>query len=258
MFFAAAATIAIDIAWFDRRDDLATDAFSDVANLPSPTPPAFRPPPAAPLAEGSISVWAPVRARAVVRVAPFAQARAITVLDTRTSEDTTNLVLVLERSRLGGGTWVKVRFPVLPNNTIGWVRREHLGGYHFVNKHLVVDLNRLTATLFTEGRVVFRTAVGVGTSRAPTPRGEFYVREKLTRYRSPFFGPVAFGTSARSPTLTDWPDGGFIGIHGTNQPELLPGRVSHGCIRIRNAAILRLERLLPVGTPLTIRGSDAG
>jgi hypothetical protein len=26
----------------------------------------------------------------------------------------------------------------------------------------------------------------------------------------------AFGTSARSVVLTDWPDGGFIGIHGTN------------------------------------------
>jgi lipoprotein-anchoring transpeptidase ErfK/SrfK len=53
--------------------------------------------------------------------------------------------------------------------------------------------------------------------------------------------------------LTDWPAGGFVGIHGTNRPELLPGRVSHGCIRMRNQDILRLARLLPVGTPLTIR-----
>ena len=33
----------------------------------------------------------------------------------------------------------------------------------------------------------------------------------------------------------------------------MPGRVSHGCIRLRNADILRLARLLPVGTPLEIR-----
>ena len=72
-------------------------------------------------------------------------------------------------------------------------------------------------------------------------------------YASPFYGPVAFGTSARSEVLTDWPAGGFVGIHGTNRPELLPGRVSHGCIRLRNQDILRLARLLPVGTPLTIR-----
>ena len=75
----------------------------------------------------------------------------------------------------------------------------------------------------------------------------------LSRYASPFYGPVAFGTSARSAVLTDWPAGGFVGIHGTDQPELIPGRVSHGCIRLRNADIVRLARLMPVGTPVTIR-----
>ena len=68
------------------------------------------------------------------------------------------------------------------------------------------------------------------------------MRSELTRYASPFYGPVAFGTTARSAVLTDWPDGGFIGIHGTNEPQLLPGRVSHGCIRLRNRDILRLHR----------------
>ena len=64
---------------------------------------------------------------------------------------------------------------------------------------------------------------------------------------------MAFLTSARSPVLTDWPGGGFVGVHGTNQPGILPGRVSHGCIRMRNDAILQLARLMKVGTPLTIR-----
>lgn len=68
----------------------------------------------------------------------------------------------------------------------------------------------------------------------------------------PFYGPLAFGTSARSAVLTDWPGGGFVGIHRTNQPQILPGRVSHGCIRMPSASILRLAQLMPVGTPLTI------
>ncbi|MFN2627549.1 MAG: L,D-transpeptidase [Gaiellaceae bacterium] len=78
-------------------------------------------------------------------------------------------------------------------------------------------------------------------------------RSELTRYASPFYGPVAFGTSARSAVLTDWPGGGFIGIHGANEPQLIPGRISHGCIRLRNSDIVRLAALLPVGTPLTIK-----
>ena len=98
-----------------------------------------------------------------------------------------------------------------------------------------------------------RVPVGVGTAAAPTPRGKFVIRNELTRFHSAFYGPIALGTSARSATLTDWPGGGYIGIHGTDEPALIPGRVSHGCVRMRNADILRLVRLAPVGTPLTIR-----
>lgn len=79
------------------------------------------------------------------------------------------------------------------------------------------------------------------------------IRNELTRYASAFYGPVAFGTTARSAVLTDWPAGGFVGIHGTDAPGLIPGRVSHGCIRMRNHDIRRLATLMPVGTPLTIR-----
>ena len=64
---------------------------------------------------------------------------------------------------------------------------------------------------------------------------------------------MAFGISARSAVLTDWPGGGYVGIHGTNQPGLIPGYISHGCIRMRNAAILALGRLMKVGSPVSIR-----
>ena len=99
---------------------------------------------------------------------------------------------------------------------------------------------------------VLRTRVGVGKPYWPTPAGEFYVRERITGFTDPIYGPLAFGTNARSAVLTDWPGGGFIGIHGTDQPEILPGRVSHGCVRMHNSAVRRLSRLMPLGTPVTI------
>jgi lipoprotein-anchoring transpeptidase ErfK/SrfK len=108
-------------------------------------------------------------------------------------------------------------------------------------------------TLYRAGKPVFWSRVGVGRPQWPTPTGQFYVRNMLFGFDDPFYGPVAFGTSGRSTVLTDWPGGGFIGIHGTNEPGILPGRVSHGCIRLRNADMVRLARILPVGTPLTIR-----
>ncbi|HEY8763118.1 MAG TPA: L,D-transpeptidase, partial [Solirubrobacteraceae bacterium] len=66
------------------------------------------------------------------------------------------------------------------------------------------------------------------------------------------YGPVAFGSSDYS-VLSDWPGGGVIGIHGTNEPFLIPGRPSHGCIRVQNPAVAQLWRLMPIGTPLLIR-----
>jgi hypothetical protein len=168
-----------------------------------------------------------------------------------TPDGTRNVVVVDGEATRRGALWVRVELPVLPNGTTGWVPRSSLGGYAFVETRLVVDRRRLTATLYRGRTAVFAAPVGVGTAGAPTPAGRFYVRERLTSL-SAFYGPVAFGTNARSPVLTDWPGGGFIGIHGTNEPQLIPGRISHGCIRLRNGDIRRLARLMPVGTRVVV------
>jgi hypothetical protein len=223
--------------------------------LPAPIQPAFTPPKPAMLRKSdAVARWAPVVDEVAARSRPSRAAPAIARLESRTPEGTSNIVLVLGTARdEAGRVWAHVRLAVLPNNTTGWVPRSALGGYHFARSHLVVKLGRFRATLYRDGRSVFQASIGVGKSAWPTPTGEFYIRNKLSGFGNPFYGPLAFGTSARSSVLTDWPAGGFIGIHGTNQPQILPGRVSHGCIRMRNQDILRLDRLMHVGTPLTIR-----
>jgi lipoprotein-anchoring transpeptidase ErfK/SrfK len=225
-----------------------------LGGLPGPPTPALDVPAPAPLErEPHLAMWAVVEHPATARKAPGAGA-AVAGLRTRTPDGTDNLVLVQRRARDGRGrVWVEARLPVLPNGTTGWLPRGALGGYRIVRTHLVVDLTRRTATLTRRGRRVFGARVGVGLPQWPTPRGRFYIRSKLVRYRSSFYGPLAFGTSARSAVLTDWPDGGFVGVHGTDRPDLIPGQISHGCIRMRNSDIVRLGRLMPVGTPLTIR-----
>jgi lipoprotein-anchoring transpeptidase ErfK/SrfK len=205
------------------------------------------------LTDSTIARWAGVMRPAVVRTEPRESARIVTRLETKTSDKTQNVVLVLGGVELKGGqTWYRVRLPILPNNSTGWVRKASLSDLYAVDTHLYISLAKLTATLERDGKVVFRTHVGLGTSTNPTPRGQFYIRTKMVGFDSPVYGPLAYGTSARSPTLTYWPGGGYVGIHGTNQPEILPGYVSHGCIRMPNEAILKLSRLMPVGTPITI------
>jgi hypothetical protein len=187
------------------------------------------------------------------RTRPSSRAKALIRLRQYTPEGTANVVPTLSGAvNQNGETWVRVRLPMLPNGRTGWVPRSALGPYNEIWTHLVIDRKLFTATLYRKGRAVFTTRVGVGKPYWPTPAGEFYVRERITGFSDPIYGPIAFGTNARSNVLTDWPGGGFIGIHGTNQPEILPGRVSHGCVRMPNAAIRKLASLMPVGTPVTI------
>ncbi len=249
---AALLSVLVLAAYLGVRDRPSPAATSS-AKQPLPDSPraGFEIPDPQPLRSSRTTRWATVD-RPVAALTEPGGGR-VARLTTKTPEGTTNLVVVLGRARRQDGVlWVRVRLPVLPNGSTGWVPREALGGYHTVDTRLVVDRRAMRAVLHKGDERVFAARVGVGSPLWPTPAGRSYVRVKLTRYKSAFYGPLAFGTSARSPVLTDWPAGGFVGIHGTDRPDLIPGRVSHGCIRLRNEDILRLAKLMPVGTPITI------
>jgi hypothetical protein len=151
-----------------------------------------------------------------------------------------------------GRTWVHIRVPGRPNGRTGWVDREALGPLFEVTTMLRIDRSALRATLYTRGRRSWTSRIGVGKAATPTPTGRFWIRERLHNLGGGgAYGPWAFGTAAYS-RLSDWPGGGVIGIHGTNEPRLIPGRPSHGCVRVPNAKIRSLARLMPVGTPVQI------
>jgi lipoprotein-anchoring transpeptidase ErfK/SrfK len=203
--------------------------------------------------ENKLSRWAYTNLTSKIRKKPSTKARAIGKLHFNTEDGPPEVYLALRLyTAANGDEWVETRVPGRPNGRKGWVPREGLGEFHVLRTHLVINRKTLKATLFKKGRKAFSTRVGVGKSSTPTPAGHFWIRERLNGFGNAVYGPVAFGTGAYSAKLSDWPGGGVIGIHGTNQPNLIPGRPSHGCIRMKNSAILRLKKLMPVGTPLTI------
>jgi lipoprotein-anchoring transpeptidase ErfK/SrfK len=204
---------------------------------------------------GQRSYFAFVDRAAVARSAPSDGARAITTLTTRSPVGTDDLVLVLARTTdAAGKVWLQVRLPVRPNNTTGWVPAGALGELQPLKTWLKINTHTFRATLVKAGKVVWSARIGVGQPQWPTPKGRFFIRAELKGYGSAgsFYGPLAFITSATSDALTDWPGGGIVGVHGTSLPGLIPGRISHGCVRVRNGDIVRLAKLMPVGTPLTI------
>lgn len=204
---------------------------------------------------GKQSYYAFVDTAVAAHSQPSGSSPTVAKLKTRTPDKTDELVLVLARTtdKQGDG-WLQVRLPVRPNGTKGWVPEASLSELQPLDTWLKIDTGAFKVTLIKNGKAVFRARIGVGQPQWQTPKGDFYIRSKLTGYGSKgsMYGPVAFGTSATSDTLTDWPGGGYVGVHGTNEPGILPGRVSHGCVRLKNADILKLARLMPVGTPVTI------
>jgi hypothetical protein len=201
-----------------------------------------------------VSRWAYPTYEAPVRSAPRAGARRLGTLRLLTGDGQAALYVALASEQLASGaTWVHVELPGRPNGRSGWVQRGALGSLHVVTGHLLIDKRRLRATLFRDGRAIFSAPVGVGKSSTVTPAGHFYVMEKLVTRNAPVYGPYALGTSAYAPTLGEWPGGGVVGIHGTNEPQLIPGRPSHGCIRLRNGDITRLWFAIALGTPIEIR-----
>lgn len=140
-----------------------------------------------------------------------------------------------------------------------------------------LDENRL---YFMEGEVVLWDApVGTGTGMRvithddnwefTTPTGEFEVQYKeldpvwiapdwyfvennlpvpAPNHRSRYMkGTLGVAAIYISPNLA---------IHGTNRPELIGQRVSHGCIRLENRFALRLYHNVQVGTEVIIVGGD--
>jgi len=204
--------------------------------------------------ERTLTRWAHPERRLPIRRLPRSDARPIVPTHLLTEDGFPEVYLVLSSwSQPNGRDWLQIRIPMRPNGRIGWVPAAALGPLYRVRTLLVVDRSRLRATLFNRGRRLWSAPIGVGKRSTPTPAGHFWVREKFKTHASGgLYGPVAFGTSDYS-VLSDWPGGGVIGIHGTDQPSLIPGRPSHGCIRVRNRAVARLWRLLPIGTPLLIR-----
>ncbi|HST41273.1 MAG TPA: L,D-transpeptidase [Conexibacter sp.] len=204
--------------------------------------------------ETTSSYWAYPARVATIRRQPSRDAGVVSRTQLQTEIGRPNVYLVLSVIALPGGErWLKIRVPGRPNGRVGWVLRGALGPLHHVDTQIVVDRTALTATLRRRGRVMLRVPVGVGAAATPTPPGRFWVREKLRFRLQPLYGSFALGTSAYAPTLTEWPAGGVVGLHGTDEPWLIPGRPSHGCVRIRNEQNARLWERTPVGTPVLIR-----
>ena len=160
-------------------------------------------------------------------------------------------VFLVEAQRDNG--WIRVRLPIRPNGSSGWVRSADVT-ISPVAYRLTIQLSAHRLTVLDRGQVTYTGTVAVGAPSTPTPTGHYYIRV-LIKAPNPntVYGPYAYGLSSHSNTLNTF-DGADaeIGIHGNDNPAVLGTNVTHGCIRIDNTEITQLANTLPLGTPVDI------
>lgn len=152
-----------------------------------------------------------------------------------------------------GNPWLHVLLPIRPNESAGWVKKTDVRVIP-ADEKIVVDLSRRTLVHYRGGKPVDKFSVGIGRTQTPTASGTFYVWAQVPQ-ASPSgpYGVFALGLSGFSTVLKNWPGGGRMAIHGTSNPADRGQQVSHGCIRVYNADMTKLEKV-PLGTPVIIKG----
>ncbi len=161
-------------------------------------------------------------------------------------------VLLVLRS---DGAWQQVSLPIAPNGQTGWVKTSQVT---LEQNDYRVDILRSAHQLrvYRAGVLQKTYPIAVGTADTPTPGGTYFIKV-LLKPPNPNgdYGPYAYGLSGYSNVLTNFDGGtGVIGIHGTDQPQVIGHDASHGCIRLSNADVTDLHNRfdLKLGTPVRI------
>jgi lipoprotein-anchoring transpeptidase ErfK/SrfK len=161
------------------------------------------------------------------------------------------ILAVGSRTGSDGQPWYHISVPMRPNGRLGWIPAADVALTPTVSQ-IVVNVRSKTIDVFRNGKHALHSVVAVGAPGMQTPLGHYYVAATFVPHKDPFYGVWAIETSAYSK-LSEWPGGGVVGIHGTNEPWLLGKAVSHGCIRVSNKTASRLRHLAPIGTPIFIK-----
>jgi lipoprotein-anchoring transpeptidase ErfK/SrfK len=168
------------------------------------------------------------------------------------ANDFPSVFLVRSVRQLKGVTWYDVWLPIRPNESHGWIKEGGVAIYTTSAK-IVIHLAERRLFVYRRGQLLKVFKVAVGSPALPTPTGVYYINQKLRPLTTGGpYGVLALGLSAFQPKLANWPQGGVVAIHGTDQDALIGQAISHGCVRMHNADVLKVSAWVPTGSPVVI------
>ena len=123
---------------------------------------------------------------------------------------------------------------------------------------LVIRLQSRQLEFYVDDELVKSYDIAVGQADWETPTGQFTVLDlrQDPLWQHPITGE-AVPAGPENPLGSRWigftHDGGYhIGIHGTNQEDLVGQAVSHGCVRMRDHEIQEVFAEIAIGTPIIV------
>lgn len=236
------------MAWTRRRAGLAFALALTLSQLPAPA------------AGGAVVVpesaeGARIERQVFVKAAPRASARRVGYLPTYTPYTGRSLVVpvIATRKDSEGNDWVKVRLYKRPNGAAGWIPR-WITRPTQLEWRIEVSLRRRTVSVYRAGELVRRHRVVIGRGSRPTPKGFFYVVDRVRLYNAWASGVWALALSAHSNAVKRFDGGdGRVALHGRGRlGDPLGSASSNGCVRLRDGDIAWLAKRIPVGTPVRV------
>ncbi len=140
----------------------------------------------------------------------------------------------------------------------------------YSKSRIVVSKEMMELYVIEKSDTIFKCPVAVGrnfgdkekTGDKKTPEGTFSIRsiEDSSSWTHDFNDGKGIRKGAYGPFFfrLKVPRFNGIGIHGTCKPESIGTRDSEGCVRLYNADLQKLRRLVYVGMPVTITKDKSG
>jgi len=139
-----------------------------------------------------------------------------------------------------------------------------VGYMHAQNRVVICKKDFKLYVLDEKDSVIYQTNVCLGENLGnkkrngdhKTPEGKFTIMSIENSSRWPDFDGKFRASYGPWFMRLKMPRFRSIGIHGTNEPESIGTRASMGCVRLLNEEVLKLKKLVKVGTPVEILAED--
>jgi lipoprotein-anchoring transpeptidase ErfK/SrfK len=130
------------------------------------------------------------------------------------------------------GRFGRLAVPYEAGERAGWIPMRGLATQH-TSVTVYVSRARHRLEVRRRGHLALSVPAAIGAPGSPTPRGRYFVTDRVAFPAGGYLGSFAFGLSGIQPRLpAGWSGGDQLAIHGTDDAASIGRSSSAGCVRV--------------------------